>query len=105
MGPSSVEWVRISDSEPYGPRRRNLTARSRLSLGGRLERRREIGYDGRPMGVSVFFAAAALVGLALAATPRRGVRGIRHLPPRAAAGPPPRVSVVVAARDEEGRIE
>src|SRR5689334_21970133 len=59
------------------------------------------------MGVSLFFGAVALVWLALTAATLRGVWLIKTLPPPAesGAGPPPRVSVVIAARDEEKRIE
>jgi hypothetical protein len=59
------------------------------------------------MGISIFFGAVALVWLVLAVQTLRAVRAVRALPPRAkpGAGPPPRVSVVIAARDEQGRIE
>src|SRR5438270_12614 len=58
------------------------------------------------MGVSLFFGAVALAWLALAASTLRGVRAIKDLPRAGAgAGSPPRVSVVVAARNEGGRIE
>src|SRR5688572_14740945 len=63
--------------------------------------------DWRPMGVSLFFGAVALAWLVLAASTLRAVRALKELPQRAeaGAGPPPRVSVVVAARNEEARIE
>src|SRR5262245_51471824 len=59
------------------------------------------------MGVSIFFGAVALAWLALAVLTLRGVRAVKALPPppEAGAGPPPCVSVVIAARDEQGRIE
>jgi hypothetical protein len=54
------------------------------------------------MDVSLFFGAVALAWLALAVRTLRGVRAVQALPPLAGAGagPPPRVSVVIAARDE-----
>jgi glycosyltransferase involved in cell wall biosynthesis len=57
------------------------------------------------MGLSLFFGAVALVWLVLTVQTLRGVRAVQTLPPQAGAGPPPRVSVVIAARDEQGRIE
>src|SRR4051794_23293796 len=57
------------------------------------------------MGVSLFFAAVALAWLALAAATLRGVLAIKDLPPQSGEAPPPRVSVVIAARNEAGRIE
>src|SRR5262245_37061731 len=56
------------------------------------------------MGATLFFSAVALLWLALAARTMRGVLALKSLPPTVAS-PPPRVSVVVAARDEQGRIE
>jgi len=59
------------------------------------------------MGISIFFASVALVWLLLAVMTVRGVLAVKSLPPRPEAGAarPPRVSVVIAARDEQARIE
>ncbi len=58
------------------------------------------------MGVSIFFGAVALIWLVLAVATLRGVLAVRSLPPvERGAGPLPHVSVVIAARDEEERIE
>jgi len=59
------------------------------------------------MGISIFFASVALVWLLLAVMTVRGVLAVKSLPPRPQAGAarPPRVSVVIAARDEQARIE
>jgi glycosyltransferase involved in cell wall biosynthesis len=55
----------------------------------------------------LFFAAVAVVWLALTVTTLRGVRAVKTLPPlpAAAAESRPRVTVIVAARNEEARIE
>lgn len=58
------------------------------------------------MAVSIFFAAVALGWLLLASMSLRGVRTLRSLPALAPARSElPRVSVVIAARDEQARIE
>jgi hypothetical protein len=56
--------------------------------------------------MSILFGLVALVWVLAAAVLLRNVRALRDLPPRAdPEGLPSRVSVVIAARDEEARIE
>src|SRR5688500_5950045 len=59
------------------------------------------------MGISLFFGSIALLWLALAVLTLRGVRAVKSLAPPSGAGlsPLPRVSVVIAARDEQARID